>query len=573
MLRSLTDVCQGSELKMRSGASLYRLCLAVVLGLASSAQAATYNVTLMEGPDQPGTGDYTLAGAIAAANLDAEPAEVLIHLPYVWLDAPLILENTVTISPAEPDGRADIYPRDGVLTALEVGAQGSGSRLVNVTLVYDGPTIEGTTGIALCDTNFAVDGGTIGKFGKALDLQCGTVDLTVEGVVLGSNDFALTGALTSGSILNLADIEVLGNGALMDIQASECGGQLVVDRVRAAGLPSGIPANSKIALAGCVDLTIHNGQFRFGSVFMQADTLPSADDSLVSTVLLDQVMVHDYATGNQPLIQFNGDLLTLRHSTVARNQSNADNCVAIAGGDIHLYHSVIADNPCHSVALTGMADLQYSLVDIEWLGGSVSRDATSLALLGQAASFEGLLPTPAPDSPLLDAGDPTLEPGLGETPLTDIRGSVRLTGAVLDIGAAEFNRLPEFDRQEFIARLHEGRKSWHQMGLGPDDIMGFHLPEFISDPDGDDYVIHGAVAVVNGERTNIWNPNPLSPWQLMSGPIRIFLNGMTLEVEVEDEKGLRGLIVVEIPPVRADSGGAFWMLPLVLLLGRRRRAL
>lgn len=556
---------------MRSGTSLYSFCLAVVLGLASAAHAATYNVTLLEGPDQPGTGDYTLAGAVAAANLDAEPAEVLIHVPVSVLQAPLELTNTVTIAAADADITAWVYPLEGVETAIIVGASASGSRLENIYLVYDGPAGEGTA-IGLCDTQMVIQGGIIGRFGKALELQCGAVDLTVEDTSFEINMLALEGELLAGSQLNLVGISARRSGGLIDLHAPECGGELVLDGAQ-IGSRFDEPVLDSITLAGCVELTVRDTVFSNGLSFLRAGPLPSEDDSLVPRVLLDQVVVTAHAEGSGPLIHFDGDRLELRHSTVAQNRTAGNECMTISSGEMHLDHTVIADNGCQFIALEGNANLEYSLVDPEWLGGSVARDAASLALLGQVVRLEGQPPAPAPDSLLREAGDPLRTPGVGDTPLTDVRGSARLTGAVIDIGAVEFNRLPEFDRREFIASIRAARKSWRQRGLGPDDPVAFMLEEFISDPDGDTYIIHDAVAVVGGSEIEIWATGPIF-MPLISGPQSLFLNGMLMAVDVEDEKGLRGFIVVEVPPVRADSGAAFWMLlPLVLLLGRRRRAL
>lgn len=575
MLRGLIDARQGSEITMRSGTSLYSLCLAIALGLASVAHAATYNVTLRDGPDRPDTGDYTLAGAIAAANLDAEPAEVLIYAPVSLLYAPLELTNTVTIAAADPDVVAGVHLLEGVETAIVVGAGASGSRLEDVYLVYDGP-VGGATAIELCDTELAIEGGVIGRFGKALDLQCGAVGLTVEGAVFDANEIVLSGQLASAAVLNFTNINM--QGVLADLQASECGGRLQLDGIRSSwyGQINDIPAKSAITLAGCIDMDMRNSAFRTGSAFLQANPLPSADESLQPVVLLEQVMVYDYAAGDQPLIQFDGDLLALRHSTVTRNESSAGNCVTVVG-EIQLYHSVIADNRCQSIALSGSADLQYSLVDLEWLGGSVSRDVTSLALLGEAARLEGQPPAPAPDSPLRDAGDLALVPGVGDTPLTDVRGSARLTGGALDIGAIEFNRLPAFDDKAFLAHRRQRLR-----GLDDDEVVVLNLRDYITDPDGHTFemalVSACGYAKFAGElacfelRGSLFYNSETGQILSTAGILR---RRIELGALVEDELGLYGGIFVEIPREGGSDGGgsAAGLLALLLLLGRRRRAL
>ncbi|MCC1496141.1 choice-of-anchor Q domain-containing protein [Alcanivorax sp. 1008] len=560
---------------MHSGTGFLAFCFTVMLSLASAAQAATYNVTLTDGPDQPGTGDYTLAGAIAAANLDDEPAEVLIHIPISVLYAPLELTNTVTIAAASADVTAVVYALEGVETAIVVGAEASGSRLEDVYLVYDGPVAEGA-GIELCDTELTIEGGLIQGFGKALDLQCGAVDLTVEGALFLINEIVLSGQLGSTAILNFTNIDV--RGAFAELQAAECGGRLELDGIRSNlyGQVNDIPANSVITLAGCIDMQVRNGVFRMASAFLQANPLPSVDDSLAPVVLLEQVMVYDYAAGDQPLIQFDGDLLALRHSTVTRNESSAGNCATVAG-EIRLYHSVIADNSCQSIALTGSADLQYSLVDIEWLGGSVGRDVTSLALLGEAARLEGQPPAPAPDSPLRDAGDLALVPGVGDTPLTDLRGSARLTGNALDIGAIEFNRLPAFDDKAFLAHRRQTLR-----GLDDDEFVALNLRDYIIDPDGHTFEMGlasacgyakfaGELACFELRGSLFYNSDT---GQILS-TAGILRRRIELGVLVEDELGLYGGIFVEIPREGGGDGGgsAAGLLTLLLLLGRRRHAL
>ncbi len=559
---------------MRSGTSLYSFCLAVVLGLASAAHAATYNVTLLEGPDQPGTGDYTLAGAVAAANLDAEPAEVLIHLPYVWLDAPLALENMMTIAPAEGVSRAEIYPRDGAQTAFVVGAEGRGSLLKSLWFFYQGTSTE-STAVGLCDTELTMENVSIHGFGKALNLQCGAVWLTVHNARFGGNDVALSGLLDSWSFLTLTNIlDGAGGGVFLGLQAPECGGQLVVDDLWWL-IRDSVEAESTINLAGCVDLTIRNGRFGFGSVFLRANPLPSADNSLLPVVRFDQVSVSGYVTGNKPLIQFDGGLLALRHSTLARNRGDADNCVMMAGGDIHLYHSVIAGNQCQAIELMGSADLQYSLIEPEWLGGDLNSDATSLALLGQTASFEeGLIPAPTPDSPLRDAGDPALLPGVGGTPLTDARGSARLTGAALDIGAAEFNQLPVLDEEAFLSHRRE-----QLLGREPDEVVVLNLRDYFSDPDGHAFEILEVVACLR-DRFDSECLRPPEPFYdpvtgTISATAEILRRRAELIIPLEDELGLNGGILIFIPREGGDSGGgsAAGLLVLLVLLGRRRRAL
>jgi predicted outer membrane repeat protein len=131
-----------------------------------------------------------------------------------------------------------------------------------------------------------------------------------------------------------------------------------------------------------------------------------------------------------------GSVRVLSHSIVAGNADSSGQAPDVKGSFYQRHHSLIGDNRGNNrpEAPVGSPDANGNLV-----GGPIH--GVIDPKLGPLADNGGptLTHLPLPGSPVIDAGDPSFEPGVGDAPEFDQRGApyARIFGGRIDIGAYE----------------------------------------------------------------------------------------------------------------------------------------
>lgn len=170
------------------------------------------------------------------------------------------------------------------------------------------------------------------------------------------------------------------------------------------------------------------------------------------------------------------------HSTIAYNSGPGggghvagDGIVAASYAQVFVDHSIVANNGV-DLATTGASSfsLDYALIGAIQAGASVSANHLQLGrdpLLQQLAPDDSLLVLPEnrrllthalrAGSPAIDAGDPSLAAGVGDTPQFDQRGAPHArvaigSGAtvdrpVVDLGAYEFALQADYNRDRRVS--------------------------------------------------------------------------------------------------------------------------
>lgn len=139
----------------------------------------------------------------------------------------------------------------------------------------------------------------------------------------------------------------------------------------------------------------------------------------------------------------NTGTLTLRHSTLAFNEADyGGGLYNASGATANIGHTIIANNAADIQGpnvFGNVVSLRYNLVEnaLHSAGWIAPEDRFGQAHLSPLARNGGPTETHAlqSQSPALDAGDPNIT----TAPLTDQRGSLRIAGNRIDIGAHEHN--------------------------------------------------------------------------------------------------------------------------------------
>jgi hypothetical protein len=253
-------------------------------------------------------------------------------------------------------------------------------------------------------------------------------------------------------------------------------------------------------------------------------------------------------------------------------------------GFLTISNSIISDNGPGTIdILLANADLDVSYSVLPALSGSggtntqVSLDSTTQLYQGSSVEmgnliFSELYPPylmPLPSSFVIGAGDASSVAGSSGVPLTDQRGSARVLDGAIDLGAIEYNRLPELD----IVALREAFRDEVAALIAaetPDEDIVLDLDLFAIDADMD--------AVVDIRLLNVDGYAYDDGTHQLSASRNIF-ESQAIRVDVEDEHGLINRQELYINPpsasgVSSDSSGgsvAFLGLTTVSLLSLRRR--
>ncbi|WP_165224841.1 choice-of-anchor Q domain-containing protein [Aquisphaera insulae] len=281
-------------------------------------------------------------------------------------------------------------------------------------------------------------------------------------------------ALTQGALPTIAgNLAIAGPGAnLLTIDARSLGSVLTIgagSSVVLLGLTltggrsnwgGGVANLGSLAMTGCV-VTGNSGRFGGGigndkgsTLWLTASTITGNTTAsngvgggllnLGTATLINSTVVNNSAFNGGGLYNAYSGVLTLQSCTVAGNsvQLLASGLANLAGGTATLTNTIITGSPGNStIDVTGTVTGSNNLIqDAAYAGGLINGVNGNIVgvdpKLGPLASNGGSTPSmrPLAGSPAIDAGSDSLVPA-GVT--TDQRGSWRIRGAHVDIGAVE----------------------------------------------------------------------------------------------------------------------------------------
>lgn len=250
-------------------------------------------------------------------------------------------------------------------------------------------------------------------------------------------------------------------------------------------------------------------------------------------------------------------------------------------GTLSIDHTVIANpinTPLRTAAIQTDLNISYSVTPyIQTTGdtGSFSMDSFSTIYQGASSSFEPIQSDlsntpyllPVANSFIINAGDPSSTAGTNGVPVTEQRGSDRIIGGKIDIGAVERNRVPELDIAALLEEYERQKQVLEEAGT-PDQGIVVDLDDYITEPDGDSIT---AVSFTGPASLDFD-----STTHVLSGAAENFRIG-EMEVTMEESTGLVAVAVIDWRPSKKSSssgGGApspalLLALALGLLRGRR----
>jgi len=461
----------------------------------------------------------TFAQAVEQANMNPGPDTIrfkiyseegggVITLRCFALRSPLTLTDTVFIDAKDEPFELSVV--GGGLLLQEKGAcvsytgdepaltfaPGSSGSVVNIDHIF---TASNATAFHLCAENLAVDA-WLSKFGRAMSL-CDSSSVSVEAdLIVNAGESGMQ--VIDEDLPPDASIKLdigLATGKevppiTLNLQASECGGVVSL---------SGYDSMSKfsVSVEGCVNLTVDRfhqytrpgGESRSVPFLTTAALLPEGAPEgttpLMPVVDIVNVLLHGSTLeADVPLIMFNDTAASIRHSTIVESQLNGNAIIRAQGGSLLLDHSIVAENNTAAIQSDSTdIELKYSIVHgLQRSGGTLTEDAKSNAWrLNQTApdlldvDLDSSSPKmmPSLSSPALNAGDPLLSAGTGQTPLKDVVRVDRVIDSIIDIGAFERNFRPVFDVQAAVTELRRQRASGRQ-------ILSIDLNNYFSDPEG-----------------------------------------------------------------------------------------
>ena len=468
-----------AEGRARAGARVRTLAAgAAALGvaLAAPAEAATFNVTNLNN-----TGAGSLRQAIANANATAG-ADVITFQDgltgtITLLSGQLGISDSVDIQGPgaavltvsgnnlgrvfyldQPNALIDVTISGltitgGIATSgpPSVIVFGGGIRDNGENLTLDQVVITGNRAVG----SGAGDGGGLALLGNGSDLaQLVIRDSTISGNRTSGNFFDGGGngggiAVRSGGQVLIQRTAITGNNAYTSgggayfrntgpVTIEDC---TISDNV---GLPVG--AGGGLALSVTSQQlgphTIRRSTISGNSAVSGGGL--SASLSRNGVLVENSTISGNHATGEAGGAKIFETIATLRHTTIANNSAGREvgGVLTARGGSTVLDHVIAGDNAPGDLGSseTGFFDARFSLVEdpgtavITDSGGNVFNQAPQL---GPLTHNGGPTQTqrPASASPAVNAGDPAFAP----PPASDQRGSARVAGGRIDMGAVEVN--------------------------------------------------------------------------------------------------------------------------------------
>lgn len=452
----------GNELATLPGKALGAAVAAIAgAGAMTStpAEAASFTVTNLADAG-PGSLRQAIDDANGAAGADDIVFQAGLSGTITLATGQLSITDSVTIT---GPGAANLSVSGN--NASRVFYLYSGSAEIDVTL--SGMTVRGGAatigaGVINFDENLTLDGMVItgnaaAGDGGGLWADGFAMDLTIRNSTISGNTSADDGGgiyvEDTGGVLTLSNTVVSGNTA-----AGNGGGVYLYDPdsdVNISG--SSISGNTSSGAGGGIYLySFDNGQLQVNSSTVSGNSAATGGGMFLYGVDTGFQMENATVSGNQATAGDGGGVyvyesysglrggtaVTVRHSTIAANTATGNaGGMFIGSGDGTLVHTMAGDNSAPSNADLGGSGgflVANSLIEAPGTatitdngGNLLNQDAQLAALANNGGTTQTHLPAAA--SPAVNAGDAAFAP----PPATDQRGSPRVSGGRIDIGAVE----------------------------------------------------------------------------------------------------------------------------------------
>jgi len=303
--------------------------------------------------------------------------------------------------------------------------------------------------------------------------------------------------------------------------------------------------------------------------------------SKISSIRTKVTITDSTFSGFRGNVFYLGDSQTrIAHSTIYDNTNqnpHAGAMISVTGGEISLDHTIISGNkfPLYGISTRdSVLNAAFSIIpEVEVINSSINLDQTSQQYIGVNVTLAPLSTDPAippyhmplAGSFLISKGRPDAVAGANGISEEEQRGSARVVGDGIEIGAVEFNAPPELDLTALREELNT-QFSILKLAETPDEDIFLDLDLFVSDPDG--HFINDIRLI--GNDLLAFNGVP----HVLSGSYSDFLASKSLVIEMEDETGLVGRTSANLFGSSGSSSGSLGMLMLILgtgLLSLRRK--
>lgn len=563
-------------------------CQAMAVGIGPDAVTASPMGTVGQiftvdgsGDDNtPDDGITTLREAIAQANANPGADTIVFSSAMakqtIASSAPYLITESVQIDGYDAPGLKLEITGDSSTQLINV----SGSISLTMANISLGTRGRGNhIGVQTCG---AVDFErvTFSDFYNALKV-CDHTDISIFASELENNDYTFI-INTAGDITRFMDIGIDRS----IIKDSAFWVQNRLGQIDMHISNSILKGSSSISIEGSIALDISNSSLTNNQgTFIKARTTAYREHSY-------QPYEYYYATLNMTGVTASGNTGTIASlsnvSTVISHSTFYDNImrnrvgyyphtiISVSSGNIHFDHALITGNTSSApgVILTDTEMTgEFSILPLLSNTSSViDLDPTTELYLGAEFNLAPLnentihppFHMPLAGSFLISAGNPAAVTGVDDIPTTEQRGSNRIVGDGIEIGAVEFNAPPVLDLDALRDEIAEQFKVLSQAGNPEGDII-LDLDNFVSDPDGH------IVSDINLTGDELLTFDTGS--HVLSGNRANLFASRDLSVVMEDETGLTG--VAAAPLSGGGSGGGplpFFILLLAgILLPLRRR--
>lgn len=554
-------------------------CRAMAIGIGPDAVAAspldiTGEVFTVDAPgddNTPDDGITTLREAIAQANANPGTDTIVFSAAMaqqtIISSAPYLITESVQIDGYGAPGVKLEITGDTSMQLINV-SESIFLSMANISLGARGRGYH--TGVLACgNVDFARV--TFSGFSNALRV-CDQTDISIFGSKLENNDYTFL-IHHAGDVTRFMDIAI--ERSIIIDSPTRVYNRLGETDVRISN--SILSGASSVTVEGSVNLDINDSSLMNNpNSFINALTEAYREHSYqpyeyyYATLNMTGVT----ASGNTGRIIYSGNASTvISHSTfydnVIRNQSgqgySSTPLLDIRYGSIHLDHALITGNtssvPGISLENTEITGEFSILPLLSNTSSSIDLDSTTELYLGAEFNLAPLNEStvyppfhmPLADSSLISAGNPAAVAGVDGVPTTEQRGSNRIVGDGIEIGAVEFNAAPVLDLDALRDEIDAQFSALSQAANPEGDII-LDLDNFVSDPDG--HIINDINLI--GDEILAFDTDS----HVLSGSRADLFASRDLSVVVVDETGLAGTVAIRLSG--GGSGGG--SLPLFILL-------
>lgn len=551
--------------------------------VAASPMDLTGEVFTVDGPgddNTPDDGITTLREAIAQANANPGTDTIVFSAAMaqqsIISSAPYLISESVQIDGYNAPGVKLEITGDSSTQLLNISGSISLS-MANISLAAKGRGNH--IGVQACG-NVDFERVTFSDFYNALKV-CDHTDISIFASKMENNNYTFT-IYSAENITRFMDISI--DRSIIKDSATWVQNQLgQIDMYISNSIVKG---NSSITIEGSIALDIRNSSLTNNEgTFIKARTTAYREYSYqpyeyyYATLSMTGVT----ASGNAGTIVSSSNASTMiSHSTFYDNIMRSrvgyypQTIIEASSGNIHFDHALITGNTSSAPGIilknTEMTG-EFSILPLLSNTSSViDLDPTTELYLGAEFNLSPLNEStayppfhmPLAGSFLISAGNPAAVAGVDGIPFTEQRGSNRIVGDGIEIGAVEFNSPAVLDLDALRDEIDAQFSVLSQAGNPEGDII-LDLDNFVSDPDG--HIINDIN--LTGDELLVFDTGS----HVLSGSRANLFASRDLSVVMEDETGLTGVAATRLSG-GGSGGGSLPFFILILsgmLLPMRRR--